>query len=126
MQWLVERTPGSRRVTFVSPGAGASDLADAPDDDDDDDETMLAGEWFEKWRGLPDVRRSPIRTFTIREIRPYLNDILIAQPPNSPALSVEDACAWIAGKSGLIKRPRRRLVNELDVDRSMVAARWWL
>ena len=114
MQWLVERSPAFRRATFVSAGAGASDLGV----DDDDDETMLAGDWFEKRRGLADIRRSPIRTFTVREIRPYLNDIPIAQKPNSPASSIGDVYAWLAGEFALIKRPRRRLVNELDVNRS--------
>lgn len=90
VQRIVELSPGFRRVTLVSsdfrffathgldqriklmfpiPGAGASDLGA------DDDESMLTGGWFEKWRGLPDARRSPIRTFTVRAIRPHLNEI---------------------------------------------------
>jgi NADPH-dependent ferric siderophore reductase len=87
---IVELSPGFRRVTFVSsdfrffathgldqriklmfpiPGADASDLGA------DDDRCMMTGGWFEKWRALPDARRSPIRTFTVRAIRPDLNEL---------------------------------------------------
>lgn len=87
---IVELSPGFRRVTFVSsdfrffaphgldqriklmfplPGAGASDLGA------DDDHCMMTGGWFEKWRALPDAKRSPIRTFTVRGIRPELNEL---------------------------------------------------
>ena len=36
-----------------------------------DDETVLAsGTWYERWRGLDETRRSPLRTYTVRAFDP--------------------------------------------------------
>ncbi|MFC5433381.1 siderophore-interacting protein [Microbacterium suwonense] len=34
------------------------------------DENQSMGEWYKRWRGLPDEQRNPIRTYTIRAPRP--------------------------------------------------------
>lgn len=34
----------------------------------DDEESLLAGDWYERWRALPDDRRNPFRTYTVRAI----------------------------------------------------------
>jgi len=34
----------------------------------DDEEALLAGDWYERWRALPDHRRNPFRTYTARAI----------------------------------------------------------
>lgn len=36
----------------------------------DDEESIAAGDWYDRWRRLPDDRRSPIRTYTVRAIDP--------------------------------------------------------
>ncbi|WP_431245358.1 siderophore-interacting protein [Leifsonia xyli] len=34
----------------------------------DDEESHLAGDWYERWRRLPEHRRNPFRTYTVRGI----------------------------------------------------------
>ena len=36
----------------------------------DDDESVLAGDWYERWRALPEERRNPFRTYTVRTADP--------------------------------------------------------
>jgi len=36
----------------------------------DDEQAQLAGDWYERWRGLPEHRRNPFRTYTVRRIDP--------------------------------------------------------
>ncbi|TQL47583.1 NADPH-dependent ferric siderophore reductase [Homoserinimonas aerilata] len=40
-----------------------------------DEESVLRGEWYSIWRELPDEQRSPIRTYTVRAVRPELREI---------------------------------------------------
>ncbi|MFD5213836.1 siderophore-interacting protein [Microbacterium sp. NPDC058345] len=39
------------------------------------DETQSMGEWYRRWRELPDEKRNPIRTYTIRAPRPQDREI---------------------------------------------------
>jgi NADPH-dependent ferric siderophore reductase len=39
------------------------------------DETQSMGEWYRRWRELPDEERNPIRTYTIRSPRPAEREI---------------------------------------------------
>ncbi|MEV2238263.1 siderophore-interacting protein [Micromonospora sp. NPDC049891] len=32
-------------------------------------------DWYARWRALPDHERNPIRTYTVRAVRPYLSEI---------------------------------------------------
>lgn len=34
----------------------------------DDEDAILRGEWYARWRALPDDRRSPFRTYTVRAV----------------------------------------------------------
>ena len=34
----------------------------------DDEECRMRGEWYDRWRALPDERRSPFRTYTVRAV----------------------------------------------------------
>jgi NADPH-dependent ferric siderophore reductase len=34
----------------------------------DDDESHGAGDWYERWRALPEAKRNPFRTYTVRAI----------------------------------------------------------
>ncbi|MGO4534469.1 siderophore-interacting protein [Leifsonia sp. 2MCAF36] len=36
----------------------------------DDHEAQLAGDWYQRWRALPEDRRNPFRTYTVRAIDP--------------------------------------------------------
>lgn len=36
----------------------------------DDEDAHIAGDWFERWRALPEHRRNPFRTYTVRAIDP--------------------------------------------------------
>ena len=32
-------------------------------------------DWYRRWRALPDERRNPIRTYTVRAVRPVLSEV---------------------------------------------------
>ncbi|MFD4294932.1 siderophore-interacting protein [Rhodococcus sp. NPDC058532] len=36
----------------------------------DDEEALLRGDWYARWRDLPDEHRSPFRTYTVRAVDP--------------------------------------------------------
>jgi NADPH-dependent ferric siderophore reductase len=36
----------------------------------DDEESLRAGDWYARWRELPDEQRNPFRTYTVRAVRP--------------------------------------------------------
>src|SRR5687767_9900392 len=36
----------------------------------DDPATVLAGTWYGRWKALPAERRNPVRTYTVRNVRP--------------------------------------------------------
>jgi NADPH-dependent ferric siderophore reductase len=44
------------KLVFPLPGRGLADLPSGPD-------------WYQRWRALPDGRRNPIRTYTVRQVR---------------------------------------------------------
>lgn len=41
----------------------------------DDPATILAGTWYERWRQTPEERRSPFRTYTVRDVRPEVAEV---------------------------------------------------
>jgi len=58
-----------QRVKIVFP------LADGTLCDIDDPATVEAGTWYERWRALPDARRNPVRTYTVRRVRPERREL---------------------------------------------------
>jgi NADPH-dependent ferric siderophore reductase len=45
-------------------------------------------DWYARWRALPDERRNPIRTYTVRAVRPHLNEVdvdLVLHGDSGPA-----------------------------------------
>jgi NADPH-dependent ferric siderophore reductase len=50
------------KVMLPLPGRGIDDCPDAPD-------------WYGAWRALPDERRMPIRSYTVRAFRPELGEV---------------------------------------------------
>lgn len=41
----------------------------------DDPEAVLAGTWYARWRELPEAERSPLRTYTVRDVRPTAREV---------------------------------------------------
>ena len=60
-----------QRVKIVLPidGHGMSDFGA------DDPETITAGDWYTRWRALPDHTRNPFRTYTVRAVRPEQREV---------------------------------------------------
>jgi NADPH-dependent ferric siderophore reductase len=50
------------KLAFPLPGQRAVHLPQGPD-------------WFTDWRALPEYRRNPLRTYTVRGVRPLLNEV---------------------------------------------------
>ncbi|MFD1714078.1 siderophore-interacting protein [Amnibacterium flavum] len=57
------------KLVLPIPGIGFSDFGV------DDEEVLAEGSWYLRWRQLPDHARNPIRTYTVRSIRPDDNEI---------------------------------------------------
>ncbi|KRC58500.1 hypothetical protein ASE14_18125 [Agromyces sp. Root81] len=52
------------------------------------DHVPFEGDWYSAWRALPDERRNPIRTYTIREARPAAGELdvdFVAHGDSGPA-----------------------------------------
>ncbi|NCD20005.1 MAG: siderophore-interacting protein [Actinobacteria bacterium] len=41
----------------------------------DDDAVALSGTWYERWRATPPERRAPLRTYTVRDARPWAREV---------------------------------------------------
>src|SRR5688572_1222483 len=50
------------KLGFPLPGESTVDLPGGVD-------------WYQRWRALPDERRNPIRTYTVRAVRPHLSEV---------------------------------------------------
>ncbi len=102
-------TPHFTRVTFTGDdfgtfGTDALDqrvkivfpLADGTITDfgAEDAETITAGTWYARWRALPDEKRNPFRTYTVRAVRPELAELdvdMVTHGDGGPA------ARWLAG-----------------------------
>lgn len=54
----------------------------------DDEETIADGSWYSRWRALPDARRNPFRTYTVRAVRPQECEIdvdMVSHADGGPA-----------------------------------------
>jgi len=58
---------------------------------------QLAGDWYARWRALPDTPRNPFRTYTVRAIRPERRQLDIDMVRHEPTPGVEDgpAAGWL-------------------------------
>ncbi|MEE6272326.1 siderophore-interacting protein [Georgenia wangjunii] len=73
-----------QRVKIVFPLADGS----LPDLGVDDDAALRAGTWYATWRDLPEERRNPFRTYTVRDVRPHLAEVdvdMVAHGDGGPA-----------------------------------------
>ncbi|SEE11017.1 siderophore-interacting protein [Ruania alba] len=74
-----------QRIKIVLPEESTGQVSDIGADDE---ETCLAGTWYEQWRALPEASRSPIRTYTVRAVRPQAAEIdvdMVAHGDAGPA-----------------------------------------
>lgn len=80
------------KIVFPIPGHGMSDLGA------DDAEAILAGDWYAKWRALPDALRNPFRTYTIRATRPaeYEIDVDMVSHADSVHGQTGPASRWLS------------------------------
>lgn len=57
------------KVVFPRHDGGFADIGQhAPD-------ALAAGEWYHRWRALPDEERNPLRTYTVRDARPEAREV---------------------------------------------------
>jgi NADPH-dependent ferric siderophore reductase len=55
------------KIVFPLPDGTLCDI-DTPD-------VVESGTWYERWRALPDGRRNPVRTYTVRRVRPERREL---------------------------------------------------
>ena len=63
-------------------------LADGTLCDVDAPDVVEAGTWYELWRALPEARRNPVRTYTVRRVRPAQRELdvdLVVHGGSGPA-----------------------------------------
>ncbi|MBF4572101.1 siderophore-interacting protein [Herbiconiux sp. VKM Ac-1786] len=114
---IVELSPCFRRVTFTGPDFGDFGTAGLdqriklvlPHADGsygdcgwDDPEVLTDGTWYERWRTLPEAARNPIRTYTVRAIRPAERELDVDFVVHTDAAhpgADGPAAAWLAGAS---------------------------
>lgn len=57
------------KILFPVPGLGLSDLGV------NDPDALAVGSWYTRWRDLPTETRSPLRTYTVRAVRPQVAEL---------------------------------------------------
>jgi NADPH-dependent ferric siderophore reductase len=58
----------------------------------DDPEVLENGDWYLRWRNLPDHLRNPLRTYTVRAVRPELAEVDIDFASHG---DIGPASAWV-------------------------------
>lgn len=94
------------KIVFPMAGVGLSDIGA------DDETAQLAGSWYELWRALPDERRNPFRTYTVRAVRPEVGEVDVLFVDHGPG---GPAARWLAsagtGDEVLIVGPDVRSID---------------
>lgn len=102
-----------QRVKIVFPGDGA-----LPDLGQGDDAAILAGDWYARWRALPDAERPAFRTYTVRAIDSAAARLDVDMVLHDPAPGGDGPAArWLrqveAGDEVLIVGPDARTADPL-------------
>lgn len=100
---LIDLGPSFKRVRLTAPelvvfGTGRRDqrikvlIPDVHgrvcDVGQDDPECLAQGGWYQRWRGVPEGKRNPFRTYTVRALRPELGELdvdFVVHEPEGPA-----------------------------------------
>jgi NADPH-dependent ferric siderophore reductase len=63
----------------------------------DDPRTLLEGSWYARWRDLPEDERNPLRTYTVRSVRPECRELDVDMVLHDVAPGRVDgpAAAWL-------------------------------
>lgn len=82
-----------QRIKILFPGADGT----VCDVGADDHETILTGAWHQRWREVPEERRSPLRTYTVRSVRPERRELDVDMVLHDPSPEHPDgpAAAWL-------------------------------
>lgn len=107
-----------QRIKIVFPIDGAGVDASLPDLGQHDDAAILAGDWYARWRALPDAARPAFRTYTVRAIDPTSRRLDVDMVLHEPAPGGDGPAArWLrraqAGDSVLIVGPDARTADAL-------------
>ncbi|GAB2485166.1 siderophore-interacting protein [Jatrophihabitans fulvus] len=100
------------KLLFPLPGGHLADLGA------DDPASHLTNDWYTRWRALPEAERNPLRTYTVRAVRPEARELDIdfaVHDTSGPAM------AWLAGAAAgsrlLVVGPDARSVHShLGID----------
>jgi NADPH-dependent ferric siderophore reductase len=77
------------KIVLPLPGRGLTEIGV------DDERTVADGTWYARWRELPDADRNPLRTYTIRAVRPELREVdvdFVTHPDHAP---LGPAARWL-------------------------------
>ena len=58
--------------------------------------TILDGSWYSRWRELPDEKRNPFRTYTVRAVRPELAEVDVDMVSHGDGDDSGPASRWLA------------------------------
>ena len=78
----------------------------------DDEHAIRRGTWYEEWRALPESERSPMRTYTVRAVRPHLAEVdvdMVAHGDIGPASRWAQRAA--AGQDLVVVGPDARSIH---------------
>lgn len=80
-----------QRIKLLLPPAGATEVP----------EFDTTADWYSAWLGMPDAQRPPLRTYTVRGIRPEAREVdvdFVIHPDHGPNGHVDGPAArWLAG-----------------------------
>jgi NADPH-dependent ferric siderophore reductase len=77
------------KIVLPIPGRGLTDIGA------DDEETVADGRWYDRWRSLPDVDRNPLRTYTVRAVRPAQREVDVDFVNHAGDVSLGPAARWL-------------------------------
>lgn len=63
----------------------------------EDERSLASGQWYARWRALPDRERNPLRSYTVRAVRPEAGqiDVDVVRHEALPGTSLGPAARWI-------------------------------